>query len=131
METKYVIIAAIAVIMILVLLILIFLQLNPELVTPPGTVSGKVNGAVLSDIAGKTITLEQATPPAPGQTPLIFTTTIAADGTYSFTEVPVGTYRVHVAQINNANGTYYQAATSSVITVTAGATVTGDVTLVN
>ena len=78
----------------------------------PGTISGTVTDAVTSSpIAGATVSYSGGT------------TTTAANGTYTFSNVVPGTYAV------TASAAGYSAATANGVVVTAGNTATGNVAL--
>lgn len=132
MDAKKTAITITAAIMVAVALFFIVLQLSPDLGTPAGTIAGKVSNASGTGLAGVSIFYQPMTggvPPSPpyGNEP---TTTTAEDGSYSFSNVPVGEYQLTFGKLTNPDGTYYEPTTKTA-TVTAGSTTTVDVTMVN
>lgn len=114
-------------VMILIALFFVIARLRPDLITPPGTISGKVtdaNGAGLGNVDVFLSATGNALPEDP-------MTTTGPDGSYSFSNVNPGIYDVRVPKVMNMDGTYYEAKTVSGLVVQPGAAVTCDVSLVN
>jgi hypothetical protein len=132
LSTPKAILAILAAVAVFAVLVYIVLQFSPELVTPPGTISGKVTSADGTGLAGVSITLQLHPPGTPPPVPSTsdLTTITASDGSYSFPNLAPGTYRLTFSRLTNPNGTYYESTYEEVV-VTSGATTTCDVTLVN
>jgi hypothetical protein len=92
----------------------------------PGGITGKLTDQSGQGIAGVTVTLDDGTgTPVPAVTPVI----TAADGSYSFPDLPAGTYKVSFGTLPTGD-TYVtpSSGTTAALTVTPGATTTADAT---
>lgn len=114
-------------VMIIVALFFVIVRLRPDLITPPGTISGKITGKDDVSLGNVEVYLSAQGTPLP-EDPKAIT---GLDGSYSFTNVNPGVYDVRVPQVNNVDGSYYEAKTVSGVIVPPGAAVTCDVSLAN
>lgn len=131
MDKKYLIAAGIvAIVMVIVAVILVFLQLNPGMVTPPGTITGTVTGAGNVALPGVTVFYQKYTDHVPPQVPSDSDPHVVTDanGHYAFPDgVLAGNYKLTFSMVT-VNGVHYAGKSVSGIVVKYGPTVC-DVTL--